>query len=260
MAYLWWGHLLDQVCVFLCFFVSCRHLTWTHNIFLPSWWNWMKLFGDIPWVFVNLFQIDLNFLYGCQSVSWLTSLLKLDKCRNISCSRQDIFMKIFGDILRMFLHYFQRLTKFLYVCQSVSWLTSLLKLDKCRDISNSWWDISLIFFGDIPGMLVHYFQMILNFLYVCRSVSWLTFLLKLDKYRDISSSVWDIFLKFFGGIPGMFLHLHQIYLKSLYVCQFVIWLTSLLKLHRIKITPVLDEISLWNFLETFLGLWYTIPK
>ena len=33
-----------------------------------------------------------------------------------------------------------------------------------------------------------------NFLYVCQSVSWLTFLLKLDIYRDISSSWWEIFL------------------------------------------------------------------
>ena len=33
--------------------VSCRHLTWTHNISVPSWWNWTKLFGDFPWVFVH---------------------------------------------------------------------------------------------------------------------------------------------------------------------------------------------------------------
>ena len=33
----------------------------------------------------------------------------------------------------------------LYVCQSVSWLTSLLKLDKYGDISYSWRDMLLIF-------------------------------------------------------------------------------------------------------------------
>ena len=49
-------------------------------------------------------------------------------------------------------------------------------------------------------MLVHYFQIILNFLYVCQSVSWLTSLLKLDKYRDISIFGWNIFLKFFWDI------------------------------------------------------------
>ena len=36
-------------------------------------------------------------------------------------------------------------------------------------------------FGDIPGMLVHYFQIILNFMYVCQSVCLLTSSPKLDK-------------------------------------------------------------------------------
>ena len=57
-----------------------------------------------------------------------------------------------------------------------------------RDISGSECAIFLNLFGDIPRMLLHHFQRILNFLYGCQSVSWLTFLLKLDKYRDISSS------------------------------------------------------------------------
>ena len=59
----------------------------------------------------------------------------------------------------------------MYVCQSVSLLTSLLKLDKYRDISGPEWDIFLEIFEDIPGMLFHHFQMILNFLYLCQSVS-----------------------------------------------------------------------------------------
>ena len=145
-------------------------------------------------------------MYVPQSVSWLTSLLKLDKSRDISSSGWDIFLKFFGDIPGMLVHYFQIIPNFLYVCQSVSWLTHLRILDKYRDISSSAWDIFLIFFGDIPWMLVHYFQIIPNFLYVCQSVSWLTHLLKLDKYRDISSSAWDIFLNFFGGFPGMFVY------------------------------------------------------
>ena len=87
-------------------------------------------------------------------------------------------------------HYFHIIVSFLHVCQSVSWLTSLVKLGKYRDISSSGWDIFLTIFGDIPGMLVHILQIFLN------SVSWLTSLLKLDKYRDISRSGWDIFLIF----------------------------------------------------------------
>ena len=99
---------------------------------------------------------------------------------------------------------------FLYVCQSVSWLTSLLKLDKYRDISTSRLYIFLELSGYIPGIRVHYFQIILNFLYVCKSVSWLTSLLKLDKYKDISSSGSDIFLQFSGDFSGMLAHKIQI--------------------------------------------------
>ena len=150
-------------------------------------------------------QGESNCLYVCQSVSWLTSLLKLDKCRDISCSGWDIFLKILETFLGC-LYTISKKHQFLHVCQSVSLLTSFLKLDKHRDISCSGWDISPNFSGDIPEMFVHNFQVLTNFLYVCQSFSWLTSLLKLDKYRDISSPGWDIFLKFFGGFPGMFLH------------------------------------------------------
>ena len=120
-----------------------------------------------------------------------------------SGSGRDIFLKSFDDISGMFQHLFQIILNFLYVCQSISWLTSLLKIDKYRDISGSGWDISLKSFGDIPGMSLQGFQILPNFLYVSQPVSWLTSLLKLDKNKDISSSWWDIFLKFFGDIPGM---------------------------------------------------------
>ena len=129
----------------------------------------------------------------------------------------------------MFLHHFPIIKNCLYVRQSVSWLTSLLKLDKCRDVSSFGWDIFLKFFEDLPGMMIHYFQMILNFLYVCLSVSWFTSLLKLNKYRVISSSGWDIFLKFCGDIPRMFLHKFKIFSNFFYVCQSITWLTFLLK-------------------------------
>ena len=148
-------------------------------------------------------QEETKFLYVCQSVGWLTSLLELDKYRDISSSGWVISLKYFGGIPGIFVHLFQMILNFLYVCQFVSWLTSLLKLDKSRDISCSGWDVVLKFLGDIPGMFIHYFQIIINFVYVCQSVSWLTSLLKLDKYRDISSSGWDNFQIFFGNIPAM---------------------------------------------------------
>ena len=133
-----------------------------------------------------------------------TSLLKLDKNGDISTSRWDNILIFFGDIPGMLVHWLYTNLIILYVSQSVSWLNSLLKLNKSRDISSSGWDFFLIFFGDIPGMLVHYFQIILNFFYVCHSVGWLTSLLKIDKYRYIWSSGWDIFLKYFRDIPGTF--------------------------------------------------------
>ena len=146
----------------------------------------------------------MNCLYVCQSVILLTSLLKLDKYGDISCSWWYIFLIFLGGIPEMCLHHFPIIAKCLYVCQSVSWLTSLLKLDKCRFISCSWWDIFLNFFGDIPEVFVHWFQMLTNFLYVWQSVSWLTNWLKLGQYRDISCSGWEIFQKFWRTFLGCF--------------------------------------------------------
>ena len=82
----------------------------------------------------------------------------------------------------------------MYVCQSVSWLTSLLILDKSSDISSSGWDIFVKFFGDIPKMFLHCFQMLTNFLHVCQSIHWLISLLIFCHYRDISCSGWDNFM------------------------------------------------------------------
>ena len=82
-------------------------------------------------------QEEPNCLYVCQSVSRLTSLLKLYKCRIISSCVRDIFLKFFGHIPEIFIHFFWTLTNFFYVCQSVSWLTLLLKLEKYRNISSS---------------------------------------------------------------------------------------------------------------------------
>ena len=167
-----------------------------------SYWNFFVTFLGCLYTLSK----QLHFLYVCQSVSWLTSLLNLDLCRDISKSGLDIFLKFSGNIPWVFVHYFQKVLNFLYVCQSVSWLTSLLKLYKYRDISSSGWDTFLKSFGDISGMLAGKFQIILKFLYVCQSVSWLTSFLQLHKYKDISSSGWDMFLKLFGDIPEMLVH------------------------------------------------------
>ena len=89
--------------------------------------------------------------------------------------------EIFGGFPGMFVYWIQIFWNFLYVCQSVSWLIPLLKLGQYRYISSTGWYIFLNFFGDIPGILVHYLNMILNFIYSCQSVCLLTSLPKLDK-------------------------------------------------------------------------------
>ena len=139
----------------------------------------------------------------CQPVSWLTSLLILGEYGNISCSAWDIFLKLYGDIPHIFLHYCQIISNFLYVCQSDSWLTFLLILDKYKDSSSFGWYTFLKSFGDIPGIFLQLFLTFSHFLYICQSISWLPFLLKSDKYRDISSSQWYIFLTHFGDNPWM---------------------------------------------------------
>ena len=58
----------------------------------------------------------------------------------------------------------------LSVCVSVC-VSVCGQLTKLFNIFGSAWDIFLKFFGDIPGMFVHKFQIISNFLYVCQSVS-----------------------------------------------------------------------------------------
>ena len=70
----------------------------------------------------------------------------------------------------------------------------------------SGWDMFLKSLRGIPGLFLDYFQIISNILYVCQSVGWLTSLLKLHEYGDISSSGRDILLNFFGDIPGMLVH------------------------------------------------------
>ena len=82
-----------------------------------------------------------------------------------------------------------------------------------------------------------WFQIILNFLYVCQSGSWHTSLMKSDKFRNISSSGWDLFLNFYGHIPWMLIHLFLIiqnfYLEiqlSLYSLDLTCYIFTLLSL------------------------------
>ena len=139
-----------------------------------------KTFWDIPWILVHCFQIIVNFLYVCQSGNWLTSLLILDKYRDISSSGWDNFLKLFETFPGWWYTSSKYMLIFLMSYQSVSCLTSLLKLDIKGDISSSWWNIFLKIFWHIPRIFLDYLQIISNFFYVCHCVSWLTSFLKLS--------------------------------------------------------------------------------
>ena len=120
----------------------------------------------------------------------------------ISPVLEEMYFWSLLDIHGMLVHYFQIIMNFFYVSQSTGWRTSLLILQNYRDISRSWWHILLKCCGEFLGIFLDAFNIIQHILYVCQSVSWLTSLLKLDKYRDISGSGWDIFLKFLETFLG----------------------------------------------------------
>ena len=137
-----------------------------------------EIFWTLSWSVCILHPNNSEFLIWpsfCQLAYFLTEIMSIQGYLQLWIKYISEF---FGYIPRIFLDYFQIIPNFLYVCQSSSWLTSLLKLGSYRDISSSVGDISLKFFGGFPGMFVYQIQIILNFLYVCQSVSWLTFLLK----------------------------------------------------------------------------------
>ena len=90
--------------------------------------NLFQIFWRHSWVVPTLVpnnSKNLVCLSVCSLPHFLTEIrLSLD----ISSSRGAIFFKFSGDIDRMFLHLFNIISDFLYVCQSVHCLTSLLKL------------------------------------------------------------------------------------------------------------------------------------
>ena len=78
---------------------------------------------------------------SCMSVSSLVSLLPYWNYTTIGIY-PDLDEISFWNLLETFMGFYTlvpNISNFLYVCQSVSWLTSLLILDKEGGISNSGW-------------------------------------------------------------------------------------------------------------------------
>ena len=87
----------------------------------------------------------------------------------------EIFWRHCWDVCTLVLN----ILKFLVYLSVYSLPYFLPKIRLSLDISSSRCAIFLIFSGDIPGMFVHYFWIIWDFFYVCKSVHWLMSLLKL---------------------------------------------------------------------------------
>ena len=127
---------------------------------------------------------------------------------DISSSEWDIFLIFSGYILGMLVHLLQMILIFTFVCRSVCLLTSLPELD--RGISPVLDEISYWIFWRHSWHVGTFVPNNSDFLFVCQSGSWHTSLPISNRFRDISSSRWNIFLNFYGHIPGMLVHLFQI--------------------------------------------------
>ena len=151
-------------------------------------------------MFVHQFKIYMNSLYVCLVVSWLTSLQK-SGLQGYLLFWMRCFSYFFVHISGMLVHQFKILVS-LFVCQLAYFITEnrLIKVYLqfwMIYLSENFWRLSwnkflmsylTEFLGHLPGMFVQQIKIIPNFLYVCQSVSWLTSLLKLGYYGDISSS------------------------------------------------------------------------
>ena len=136
----------------------CSLLDWNYtNIGISlvldeiSFWNFLETFLGCLYTLSKLFRIS------CMSFSLLVGLLPYwyETNKGISPVLIDISVWHFWDMSLMLVHYFQMKLNFLYVCQCVILLTSLLKSDKYKDISSSWWYVFLKFVGDMLWMMVY---------------------------------------------------------------------------------------------------------
>ena len=96
--------------------------------------------------------------------------------------------------------------------------------------------------------------------HVCLSICLFAYFLTKIRQRDISGSGWDIFLEFFGGIPDMLVHWFQIILIFCMSVSLVVGILPYWNPTNLGISPALDEISFWIFMDTFLGCFYTSSR
>ena len=148
----------------------------------------------------------------------------------------------------------------LYVCHSVSWLTSLLKLNKSRDILSSWRAICLKSVWRHSGDVnIHATND--SICHVCMAVCLFPYFFTKISQRHISGSGRDIlFWKFWR---------HSWYVGTLvpinseFNCvsvSLVVGTLSYWNLTKLEISPALGEISFWSVMDTFCGCLYTCSR
>ena len=122
------------------------------------------------------------------------------------------------------------------------------------------------FLGYIPWMLVHLLQMILSFMYVCRSVCLLTSLPKIDKgispvldeisFRNFWRHSWDVgtLVPNSSNLQVLWMrkYLNQLNLKIQFVSWSVWLLIYLLLTYDFRLLPVRGSYS--NLFSMFIGL------
>ena len=86
------------------------------------------------------------------------------------------------------------------------------------------------FFRDIPGLFVQYFQIITNFLYVCQSISWLTYWLL--NYCVLVLTLIPLVLLHFGSLRVSFWDLLSCWLWNSFWLWYL-WSTNFRILHQI---------------------------
>ena len=143
---------------------------------------------------------------------------------------------------------------FLYVCQSVSWLTPFLKLCQYRDISSSGIYIFLTFLRhslDISG-LIPYYSEFLVILSVCLFAHFLTEIESIWRYLQFwMRYISEIFWRHSWDILGLFPNYSEFFVY-LSVCQFTYFLT------KIRLLQVFQQKSTQSGMRWDIGLNYLV--
>ena len=158
-------------------------------------------------MFLQLYQIILKFLYVCQSVIWLTSLMKLHKLRNLQLWMRylsEISWRHSQDFDTLFPNNFE-FSLCLSVCQLAYFLTEIRSIQGylklwMRFLSEIFWRFS----QDISGLFPNYLNNFVS-LSVCQLAYFLTEIRLIYGYLQFQMRcLSEIFIRHSKNISGLF--------------------------------------------------------